>query len=319
LRRTEQEFKEEVWSRSRQYRKEQAKRRKTMLSIGLCTCIFCITLTVFDPFGAKSEAPAADMMLMQESKMENAMAQHSTGGTDRNMTTNAAPAENAATSMDKEPAAVPEETPKNEIVMGAGMEGSLSRSYNVVAIEVKTYPEAEEHYRLFADIEKTVPVIVAIERFYSANTAEESERTDMVYEIVVTYKNRTESYSLVGNGLYSEAEGFIGTDTKAAAKLRAALAQTSDRVPDVSVSKFRASNSWPLHADDALTIQSYLETGEWIEGKARCATDYTLYVDGETYHYHSDCGTIQNGYGQLLTLSEAEKQIVNAILESYMD
>lgn len=307
MRRTEQEFKEEVLKRSRAYRQKRAKQHKKLLSIGMCVCLCFAVLKVFDPFGAKSEAPAADMMAMDELKTEMSMAQSA-----EHAAANAAP-------MEKEPAAAPEEVARNEMVSGAGNESALSRSYNVVAIEVKTCPETEEHYRFFTDIEKTVPVIVAIERFYSAGAAEETEQTGMAYEIVVTYKNRTVSYSLVGDGLYSESEGWIGTDTEAAGELKDALSQAGDPLPDVSVSKFQVSNSWPLSTADALAVQSYLETGEWIGGTTRSHMDYTVWVDGTVYTYSSGCGVFYDAERNAsLLLNENDHLALNQILETYL-
>ena len=73
-----------------------------------------------------------------------------------------------------------------------------------------------------------------------------------------------------------------------------------------------------LNDADAELIAAYL-AGEWIPSAANCLCDYTLAVNGMVYHYHSDCGTIQDESGHSLTLDEASKQIFNEILGNYTD
>lgn len=95
MRRTEQEFKEEILRRTRAYRQEQARKRKKLLGAGICVCLCCVVLAVFDPFGAASEAPAA----MNDMKMESAVSMQMAGGTDSGIIADESPAEFAAAPM----------------------------------------------------------------------------------------------------------------------------------------------------------------------------------------------------------------------------
>ena len=70
MRRTEQEFKEEVLKRTRAYRQKQAKTRKNILTASLCVCLCAVVLSAFHPFVARVDnakmesvamAPAAPM------------------------------------------------------------------------------------------------------------------------------------------------------------------------------------------------------------------------------------------------------------------
>lgn len=312
MRRTEQEFKAEVLKRSQAYRRARARKRKNLAGFGLCACLCFAVLAVFAPMGgASTDTAAADMMAMGDLKAETSMAQSPERGFDYGA--------DGAAPMENEPAAAePEEEPMLGVTSGAAENSGVSRRYNVVSIEVKTNPEDEAQHRFFTDVEKIASIIIAIERFYPSDATQEDEQTGLAYEIVVTYENKVECFSLIGNGLYTETDGLISVDADASRCLKEALSQESDAVPDVSVSKANAANSWPLSPADAQKIIGRL-SGDWIPSAARCLCDYTLYVNGEIYRYHSDCGTVQDGNGQSLTLSEAEKQIVNEILDSYMD
>ena len=95
MRRTEQEFKEEILRRTKAYRQEQARKRKKLLGAGICVCLCCVVLAVLDPFGAASEAPAA----MNDMKMESAVSMQMAGGTDSGIIADEAPAEFAAAPM----------------------------------------------------------------------------------------------------------------------------------------------------------------------------------------------------------------------------
>lgn len=69
-----------------------------------------------------------------------------------------------------------------------------------------------------------------------------------------------------------------------------------------------------LDAADSAVIMDYLSSDQWIPSAANCRCDYTLYVNGLAYHYHSDCGTIQDTTGQSLTLPDADRKIFNSIV-----
>ena len=193
MRRTEQEFKEELLRRTKAYRQEQERKRKRMLGVGICACLCCVLLTVFDPFGASSEAPAARGDLKQEA----AVSMQTAGGIDSGIIADESPAEFAAAPM----APLPEEA----------------------------------------------------------------------------------------NGEVPAAESAI-------------------------VTVICGDEEITLDEAEAAIIMEYLESDQWISAAANCLCDYTLVVGGESYRYHSDCGTIQNESAEALTLSENDREIFNNIV-----
>lgn len=88
---------------------------------------------------------------------------------------------------------------------------------------------------------------------------------------------------------------------------------------NVSVSISNGANSWPLNQEDAVIITEYLSADGWVMSAANCLCDYTIYADGETYQYHSDCGTIRDSFGKSLPLPEEDRLVFNEILESYQN
>lgn len=193
MRRTEQEFKEELLKRTGAYRREQARKRRRLLGIGLCACIFSVVLTVLDPFGAASEAPAA----MDDMKMEAEVSMQTAGGSDTGIIADGSSAEYAAAPMAPEPEEAKSEAPAAEFA--------------------------------------SVAIICGSERI-------------------------------------------------------------------------------TLDGADSAIIMDCLLSGPWLQSAANCLCDYTLEANGEVYRYHSDCGTIQNEYGESLTLSESDREIFNNIM-----
>lgn len=112
MRRTEQEFKDEILRRTKAYRQEQDRKRKKLLGAGICVCLCCVVLAVFDPFGAASEAPVA----MNDMKMESAVSMQMAGDTDSGIIADEAPAEFAAAPMAPEPEEAKSEAPAAEVV-----------------------------------------------------------------------------------------------------------------------------------------------------------------------------------------------------------
>lgn len=72
-----------------------------------------------------------------------------------------------------------------------------------------------------------------------------------------------------------------------------------------------------LDSEDAGVIYGYLCSGEWIDGPSDCVIDYKLEVNGTTYRYASCCGTFQDEDFRSLTVPEADRLIINQILEKY--
>lgn len=71
-----------------------------------------------------------------------------------------------------------------------------------------------------------------------------------------------------------------------------------------------------LTGEEAQTILSLLDGGQWAEGTADCASDYALSCPGwGVLRYHSDCGTFNDPAGdRSLTLSDADREMVNRLL-----
>ena len=67
MRRTDKEFKEEVLRRSRKYRAEQAKRRRTVLMTAACVLIIAVGVQGFLPHSFKAADNAAQESMKQES------------------------------------------------------------------------------------------------------------------------------------------------------------------------------------------------------------------------------------------------------------
>ena len=71
-----------------------------------------------------------------------------------------------------------------------------------------------------------------------------------------------------------------------------------------------------LTGEEAQTILSLLDGGQWAEGTSDCASDYALSCPGwGVLRYHSDCGTFNDPAGdRSLTLSDADREMVNRLL-----
>ena len=120
MRRTEQEFKEEVLKRTRAYRQKQAKTRKSLLTASLCVCLCVVVLKGISPFGANSDSAP----IMDDVKFESALSME-------------APAERA------EPMApVPEEMA--DAIGGNGAEDVMNDGAPAVISTVRIIADGEE-------------------------------------------------------------------------------------------------------------------------------------------------------------------------------
>ncbi len=130
MRRTEQEFKEEVLKRTKAYRQKQAKTRKSLLAAGLCICLCVVVLKGLSPLGATSDSA----LMMEDVKLESAISME------------AAPAERA------EPMeAVPEEMA--DAFAGNGADGVMNDKSPAVISTVWIIAEGEELLLEDADAE----------------------------------------------------------------------------------------------------------------------------------------------------------------------
>ena len=88
-----------------------------------------------------------------------------------------------------------------------------------------------------------------------------------------------------------------------------------------------------LSADDAETITEIIDNGTWIETTPNCVMNCSINLNGRLYYYCSDSGTLEKFdlsemtyfsaqtpavNHKCLTLSDAQKTLVNAILEKYI-
>ncbi len=66
-------------------------------------------------------------------------------------------------------------------------------------------------------------------------------------------------------------------------------------------------------------ILAIVQSGEWKKGTADCFNDCFLIINGNIVNYHSDCGTINDESNEMhMTLTENDKESLNAILEQYI-
>lgn len=69
-----------------------------------------------------------------------------------------------------------------------------------------------------------------------------------------------------------------------------------------------------LSPEDTEYISEILKTKEWADAGSDCLFDYSFEIDGETYYYHSDCGTINTESDTHMVLYEADRLYLNSIL-----
>lgn len=311
MRRTEQEFKEELLKRTKAYRQEQARKRKRMLGVGMCACLCFVALTVFDPFGASSEAPMAadNMMVGSALKSESAMLQD-VGKDDLKLESNreysfgdSSPAENAAAPMAPEtnmsttgdPSSAPWEEAEESAMLDVSV--SISSAINTWPLKEADALVVQEYLSTEIWIEGATRCLMDCKIFVNGKTYEYSSRCGVLFDA-----DAQQSLTL------EEAERITLNEI-----LKAYI--PVEEAPAVTI--LRESGEILLNAADSVTITDCLLTGEWIPTAANCACDYALEISGEIYRYHSDCGTIQNESGQSLTIAETDKVIVNEILQKY--
>lgn len=69
-----------------------------------------------------------------------------------------------------------------------------------------------------------------------------------------------------------------------------------------------------LSPEDTEYISEILKNREWADAGSDCLSDYSFEIDGKTYYYHSDCGSINTESNTHLILYEADRLYLNSIL-----
>lgn len=87
-----------------------------------------------------------------------------------------------------------------------------------------------------------------------------------------------------------------------------------------SVSDVFTGKGYLLPEEEGVIISDILENGVWnTDGTADCLNNVELVINGETYHYHSDCGTFNDNINQRsMTVDEETKNAVNSIISEYL-
>lgn len=89
-----------------------------------------------------------------------------------------------------------------------------------------------------------------------------------------------------------------------------------------SVTHISSDNIFELSTEDSEMIAQMLDAANWISDSTKCDSDYTFILGDRTIYYHSDCGTFNEKTNQehlSLSLSDAEKEVVNSILQAAAD
>lgn len=94
-----------------------------------------------------------------------------------------------------------------------------------------------------------------------------------------------------------------------------------DPVAPVSIQNvFTGENANITENEDIRTISSLLFGDSWnTEGTTDCASNIEITIHGETYKYHSDCGTFNDNANQkYLSLDDETKNVVDALFAKYI-
>ena len=194
MRRTDEEFKAEVFRRSEDFRVRRRKRRQRIALACLPVLICCagfmaVAAGGFGGFGASSESAAYSMEMMDNCAAAPAAAEEA------------------------------KETPECDLAApqeAAEMEGNLSGAGSTTAvlkIEVTSQPEMEEYARTFTDAAQTGEILEAIQAFYDDPhtllvDAESGSCEGMGYRIIVTEEARSREYVLFDDTLCCE-DGWL--------------------------------------------------------------------------------------------------------------
>ncbi len=87
-----------------------------------------------------------------------------------------------------------------------------------------------------------------------------------------------------------------------------------------TVSRVGAEETYELTVEEIQQVVEIIENSNWnTKGTADCTNDCKLIINGETYYYHSDCGTWNDNWNnRYLTVTDTEKESINAVLSQYI-
>lgn len=87
-----------------------------------------------------------------------------------------------------------------------------------------------------------------------------------------------------------------------------------------TVSHVGTETAYELTAEEIQLFIDIIKNDNWnTNGTADCFSDCKLIINGETYYYHSDCGTWNDNLNnQCLTVTDPEKETINTVLSQYI-
>lgn len=139
-------------------------------------------------------------------------------------------------------------------------------------------------------------------------------------------RSTTEEELAVVNGILRqyvelESDSILDGSASRAPAINTALTPAAKLKVSVGAnSRIGTEKTSEITAEEAEMIMTIIENGDWNKGgTADCANDCKLTVNGETYYYHSDCGTLNDTLNnRCLTVTEAEKESINGVLGQYI-
>lgn len=183
MRRTDEDFKAEVFRRCEVWRERRRKQRRMVITVCLpvLLCSAALMMVFSGGFGGSATEMGFDNAMSVECKE--------------------APAADV-------PAAAIEDVAPEE---GSRLGDPSGCSGVVVSIEITSQPEQEEYSRVFTDTEKIYAIIDAIQAFYddpqtTPGGSEIGECEGIVFRIVLKEEAATRTYTLFNNALSADGD-----------------------------------------------------------------------------------------------------------------
>ena len=216
--------------------------------------------------------------------------------------------------------------------------GPIAVSVEVEGVEVRITEKAEiESSEEVVVGDDLIPMVMVNGELY-LDTGKESTleaRCGMMDGEITSTVDRTElptkdNESNFGTGYgyqYGSHEGLIEIYMNdkwwifATEKTLASSELMIDPVAPVNLKNIFTGEEAPLTVnEDIRVLQSSLSSDSWnIEGTTDCLSNIEIIINGETYKYHSDCGTFNDKVKQqYLSLDNATKEKINAILAEHI-